>query len=371
MPTARKNTDKLLVKLRGQRLLVGTELVGEKEKGFGVENQGEEKHLSGAEYPSAPLVDEIKEVPGSNKSYSTSHSGTAEPGENSELPTPCPKLSPLPHSPSCQLEYGAGQGKQQKGGGGGVAGHYPRSGQSRVSAAEGGRAGAGEGVGRPRGGERGAGGTPGLARAPGRPPEPRAQARLPWGGGGRRCGRCWRCCCCCRGRFPGRTARSPAAARPTAPCAAPARAPASPDCEYAAPRPGTLARSRATLSPYSLAPLPGSLEQKSWPYQIPPPFKVMRRQNLGTVFVSRAAPWVAQLPGALCSPWGSQARDFPVGAVATGVELPRSYGGSPAPCLCWKGTGCDAFLSAAASVFDLCTSQLGEGYCDLWHPELL
>lgn len=169
-----------------------------------------------------------------------------------------------------------------------------------------------------------------------------------------------------RGALPG-ALQLPARRRPALP--GPAR---RPHPTVSTRRPARDPRSlRATLSPYSLAPLPGSLEQKAWPYQIPPPFKVMRRQSLGTVFAPRAAPWVAHLPGALCSPWGSQARDFPVGAVATGLELPRSYGGSPAPCRCWKGTGCDVFLSAAVSVFDPCTSQLGEGYCDLWHPELL
>lgn len=80
MVTTKKNTEKLLGKLRGQRLLVGRELVGQKEEEFGAENQGEEKHLSGAEYRSAPLTYEIREVPGRDKPHSTSHSVTAEPG---------------------------------------------------------------------------------------------------------------------------------------------------------------------------------------------------------------------------------------------------------------------------------------------------
>lgn len=152
-------------------------------------------------------------------------------------------------------------------GGDGVAGHYPRLRQSTVSAVEGGRA-REKREGRPRGGERDAGGTPGLVWAPAQPQQPALRLRQPWGGGSTRCGRCWRrCCCrcCCRrGRFPGRTAPSPAAARQTAPCAAPAHGPASPYCEYAAPRSGTLARSslRATLLPYSLAPLTWKLGKK-------------------------------------------------------------------------------------------------------------
>ena len=79
MVTTKKNMEKLLGKLRGQRLLVGREL-GEKEKELGAEKQREEKHLGGAEYPSAPLADEIREVPGSDQSHSTSHSVTAKPG---------------------------------------------------------------------------------------------------------------------------------------------------------------------------------------------------------------------------------------------------------------------------------------------------
>lgn len=260
--------------------------MGEKEKGFRAENQGEEKHRCGVEYSSAPLTDEIREFSFLEATNLTQlHTRLQQGlGENSELPSPRPKHSPLPHSPSYNWRAGQarpGKAAERRRWGG----RWPlpqvgaqRSQQPRAAGGRGRGGGQTKGRGEGRGLHSGAGqGTRAAARA-------RAHARLPWGGGCRHCDRCWRCCCCCRGRFPGRTARSPAAARPTAPCAAPARGPASPDCEYAAPRPGTLARSGPPCLPTLWPPLPGSLEKTASPYQIPPPFKVVRRQSLGTVF---------------------------------------------------------------------------------------
>lgn len=251
---------------------------------MGAEKQGEEKHLSGAEYPSAPLTDEIREVPGRDKPHSTSHSSYRRAWvriQNSLLLV----QSILQDHPLLPVTRGQGRpGRAAEGGR--WWGRWPLpqiEAEQTQQPRPGGRGrggGQSEGRGEGRGQPSGAGqGTRPAAKA-------RAQARLPWGGGCPRCGRCWRCCCCCGGRFPGRTARSPAAARPTAPCAAPARGPASPDCEYAAPRPGTLARSGPPRLPTLWPSLPGSWEKKASSYQIPP-FKVVRRQSLGTVFANQ------------------------------------------------------------------------------------
>lgn len=184
----------------------------------------------------------------------------------------------------------------------------------------------------PRGGERGAGLLQGCPR---HPPSPAARARSqvprPWGGGPRRCGRCRDCCCCCRchchERSVRRTALSPAAARPTAPCAALARGPASPDCEYAVPRIQDPSSFAVTLPLDFLAPLFWKLGESHFALSTPP-LKVMRSQNLGVVFtipchtLDLGPTWWCTLQ--LIAP-----QVGPSSVLLPGVQLPRSHRGKP------------------------------------------
>lgn len=140
-------------------------------------------------------------------------------------------------------------------------------------------------MGRARGGERGAGGPPGLARAPGPPPKPAlrlacheaAVARAAAAAGAAVAAAAG----ASRGALPG-ALQLPARRRPALP--------------RPAGRPHRTVSTRRPAPAPSLAPghlvsllwpsLPGSLEKKASSYQIPP-FKVVRRQSLGTVFANQ------------------------------------------------------------------------------------